>query len=229
MNTHPRFRDTPSPGHPDLERLLELLQAYQGQDAFNQYHQCHPALDRPNGARIRRRNLRAYLETFAAASYVLVGEAAGYAGCRFSGIPFTGEAQIVGPERLSWAHKLDLERSSSGQDPSPGLWRERSGQIVWEALDGRRDCVLWNTFPWHPYGDTLLSNRKPRQNEIDQALEALTCVLRLFAGAEVYAIGRVSQDTLARLGIEAPYIRHPSHGGKARFTQGVRALPRRDR
>jgi hypothetical protein len=76
MNTHPRFRDTPSPGHPDLERLLELLQAYQGQDAFNQYHQCHPALDRPNGARIRRRNLRAYLETFAAASYVLVGGAA---------------------------------------------------------------------------------------------------------------------------------------------------------
>jgi hypothetical protein len=227
MNDQPCFGDTPSSSDTDLERLFELLQAYEGQGAFNQYRDNHPTLDRLNGAGIRRRNLHAYLETFAAASYLLVGEAAGYAGCRFSGIPFTGEVQIVGPECLPWARELGLERSSSGKDPSPGLWRERSGQIVWEAFDGRRDCVLWNTFPWHPYGDELLSNRKPRKSEIDSAIEVLTCILRLFAGAEVHAIGRVSQNTLARLGIDAPYIRHPSHGGKARFTQGVQALPRR--
>jgi hypothetical protein len=88
---------------PSHARLLELLRGYQGEGAFNQYRDWDPELERPDGAAIRRRNLRRYLETFAGASYVLVGEAAGYAGCRFSGIPFTGEAQIVAPECLPWA------------------------------------------------------------------------------------------------------------------------------
>jgi hypothetical protein len=32
--------------------------------------------------------------------------------------------------------------------------------------------------------------------------------------------------TLADLGVAAPYIRHPSHGGKAKFAAGVAALVR---
>jgi hypothetical protein len=212
-----------------VERLLDLLQAYQGERVYNQYLDVdrasspHPALDRPDGAAIRRRNLRRYLEAYASASYVLVGEAAGYAGCRFSGIPFTGEAQIVGPECLPWARGLGFEQSSAGD-----LWRERSGEMVWAAFDGRRDCVLWNAFPWHPHGETPLSNRKPKRSELEQATGVLRCFLALLAHAEVYAIGRVSQDTLGRLGGQAPYIRHPSHGGKSAFERGVRALPLRE-
>jgi hypothetical protein len=202
--------------------LLELLQVYQGEGVFNQYRDVDLALDRPDGAALRRRNLCRYLEAFASASYVLVGEAAGYAGCRFSGMPFTGEAQVVGLDCLPWARGLGFEQSSRGE-----LWRERSGEIVWAAFDGRRDCVLWNAFPWHPYQDKPLSNRKPRRGELAQATDVLRCFLSLFPGAQVYAIGRVSQDTLARLGIDVPYIRHPSHGGKAAFGQGVRALPLR--
>jgi hypothetical protein len=206
-----------------LDRVLELLQTYQGEGAWNQYRDVDSALDRPGGAAIRRRNLRRYLNAFAGASYVLVGEAAGYAGCRFSGMPFTGEAQIVGPGCLPWARGLGFEQSSLGD-----LWRERSGEIVWAAFDGRQDCVLWNAFPWHPYGDKPLSNRKPRRSELEQATEVLRCFLALFPRAQVHAIGRVSQETLGRLGLQAPYIRHPSHGGKSRFVQGVRSLPRRD-
>lgn len=212
-----------------VERLLDLLQVYRGKGVYNQYldvdraSSARPALDRPDGAAVRRRNLRLYLETYASASYVLVGEAAGYAGCRFSGIPFTGEAQIVGPECLPWARGLGFEQSSAGD-----LWRERSGEMVWAAFDGRRDCVLWNAFPWHPHGETLLSNRKPKRGELEQATGVLRCFLALLAHAEVYAIGRVSQDALGRLGVRAPYIRHPSHGGKSAFERGVRALPRRE-
>jgi len=211
-----------------VERLLDLLQVYCGEGVYNQYmdvdraSSAHAVLDRPDGAAIRRRNLRRYLEAYASASYALVGEAAGYAGCRFSGIPFTGEAQIVGPECLPWARGLGFEQSSVGD-----LWRERSGEMVWAAFDGRRDCVLWNAFPWHPHGETPLSNRKPKQGELEQATGVLRCFLALLAHAEVYAIGRVSQDTLGRLGVQAPYIRHPSHGGKSAFERGVRALPRR--
>ena len=206
-----------------LDRLFELLEAYQGQNVFNQYHDCDPELERPDGPAIRRRNLRHYLETFSGAAYLLVGEAAGYAGCRFSGIPFTGEAQIVGSDCLPWACGLGFEQSSLGE-----LWRERSGQIVWQAFGGRRDCALWNAFPWHPHGEKSLSNRKPTRDELGSSTEVLACALAYFSKARAYAIGRVSEAKLAELGVEAVYIRHPSHGGKPRFVAGVRALPHRD-
>jgi hypothetical protein len=118
---------------------------------------------------------------------------------------------------------LGFEQSSLGE-----LWRERSGDMVWAAFDGRLDCVLWNTFPWHPYAGKPLSNRKPTRAEVEQATDVLRCFLALYPRAEVHAIGRVSEESLARLGVHAPYIRHPSHGGKTLFTRGVQALPRLD-
>ncbi|HUT18798.1 MAG TPA: uracil-DNA glycosylase [Anaerolineae bacterium] len=205
-----------------LARLFELLVTYEGDGTFNQYRDYDPQLGKPSAPEIRRRNVRRYLESFSDASYLLVGEAAGYAGCRFSGIPFTGEAQIVGPERLPWAQGLDLQQSSLGE-----AWRERSGTIVWDALGGRRDCALWNAFPWHPHGEDPLSNRRPTQGELDSAAGVLRCILTFFGIAQVYAIGRVSEAQLHRLGTRAPYVRHPSHGGKSRFVASVQSLPRR--
>jgi hypothetical protein len=206
-----------------VDRLIAFLRAYRGEGVTNQYADCDPALERSDGPTIRVDNLRRYLDAFAGTAYLLVGEAAGYAGCRFSGIPFTGEDQITGEGRLPWAEGLGMQQSSLGE-----LWRERSGTIVWQAFAGRRDCVLWNAFPWHPHGVEALSNRKPTRAELDHGGVVLRSVLDLFPHAAVYAIGRVSEDTLARLGVRASYIRHPSHGGKTAFTQAVRALPRRD-
>lgn len=206
------------------DRLIESLTAYQTTRSFNQYQDAHPELDRPNGAAVRRHNLRCYLEAFADARFVLVGEAAGYAGCRFSGIPFTCEAQLVGPERLGWTLGLglddDLARSSTAETP----WVERSARIVWEALGERTDCVLWNAFPWHPFGEAgPLSNRPPGRNRYD-GLEVLRCLLSLFPAAQPCAVGRVAQRALEAIGVQAPYIRHPSHGGKRKFMEGVAAL-----
>ena len=203
-----------------VEHLFDLLAGFQGGGVLNQYRDVTSDLDLPHGAAIRRANLRRYLGLFSGAAYVLVGEAAGYAGCRFSGLPFTGEAQLVGPECLPWACEAGFAQSSIGQP-----WRERSGTIVWQALGQRRDCVLWNAFPWHPFGVKRLSNRRPRQGEMAQAREALTHFLSLFPGAQVYAIGRVSQRALGEIGVEARYIRHPAHGGKAAFVQGIVSLP----
>jgi len=205
-----------------ITELFEHLLSYQGPGVFNQYRDRDPTLDRPDAPATRRANLRRYLESFAGASYALVGEAAGYAGCRFSGIPFTGETQLVGPDPLPWIGAASFGQSSLGKP-----WRERSAQIVWPALDGRRDCVLWNAFPWHPFKDNPLSNRRPRASELRQAADVLRCFLSLFPQATVYAIGRVSQNTMRNLGTAAAYIRHPSYGGKRAFTKGVMALPRR--
>jgi len=204
------------------ERLFDMLVAYRGSRAFNQYRDVHPGLDRPDGAAVRRRNLRHYLKAFATARFVLVGEAAGYAGCRFSGIPFTCEAQLVGPERLDWTKGRDLARSSTQEAP----WVERSARMVWEALAERTDCVLWNAFPWHPLGAAgPLSNRAPGR-DLSHGLDVLHCVLDLFPAAQPVAIGRVAQRALGTIGIEARYVRHPSHGGKRKFVAGVAALGR---
>jgi len=230
---------TPAAQNPDerdkIARLFACLVNFQGEGVFNQYRDVDADLDLPHGAAIRRANLRRYLELFAAAAYVLVGEAAGYAGCRFSGLPFTGEAQIVGPDCLPWA--CPNGPTGSPRRPDEGArdagfaqssvgepWRERSGTIVWQALGQRRDCVLWNAFPWHPHGAESLSNRQPRRAEMAQAREVLTCFLSLFPGAQIYAIGRVSQRALREIGVEAAYIRHPSHGGKTAFVKGIASL-----
>ncbi|MFZ5918416.1 MAG: uracil-DNA glycosylase [Chloroflexota bacterium] len=205
-----------------MERLFALLQGFRGEGVCNQYRDTVPGLDRPDGAAIRYANLRHFLRLFHDAAYVLVGEAAGYAGCRFSGIPFTGEAQLVGVDGLPWAGEAGFAQSSPGRP-----WRERSGSIVWQALGRRRDCVLWNAFPWHPHGAEYLSNRCPRQAEMRQAREVLAHFLSFYPGAQVFAIGRQSQQALSAIGVKAAYIRHPSHGGKTAFVRGVMALPAR--
>jgi hypothetical protein len=202
------------------DRLFDLLAAYEKPGVFNQYRDVHPGLDRPGAAAIRRHNLRRYLEAFAGARFVLVGEAAGYAGCRFSGIPFTCEAQWTGDQPLAWTADVDLARSSAASEP----WTERSASMVWEILEGRPDCVLWNAFPWHPFEvGGPLSNRRPGRDLWD-GLEALKCLLSIFPAAEPYAVGRVAERALERIGVDAAYIRHPSHGGKKKFQAGVRAL-----
>jgi hypothetical protein len=208
--------------HQRYRQLINLLAARPSRDrAFNQYRDVHAQLDRAHGAAIRRRNLGIYLEAFAGARYILVGEAAGYAGCRFSGIPFTGEAQVAGPQPLAWAHGLGLERSSRAGD----LWVERSATMVWEAIGLRRDCLLWNAYPWHPIGSRgPLSNGRPGR-ELSEGLCVLSCLLELWPEAQPCAVGRVGQRALAALGVEAPYLRHPSHGGKRQFTAGLAALP----
>ena len=204
----------------DPDPLFRLLEKYSGPRAFNQYRDVHPELDHPLGDAFRRRNLRHYLEAFAGAQFVLVGEAAGYCGCRFSGIPFTCETQLLGQSRLAWTAGRELARSSASKEP----WQERSATIVWEALGSRADCVLWNAFPWHPFGPAgPLSNRPPGR-DLHDGLDALSCFLALFPAAQPQAIGRVAERALEAIGVRAPYIRHPSHGGKRRFVEGVTGL-----
>ena len=165
----------------NLDNLFHLLKNHPGSPTiFNQYTADHGELDLPAGAQIRCHNLRCYLEAFAAARYALVGEAAGYAGCRFSGIPFTCEDQLLGTEPLPWTQGRDLARSSSTAD---SLWVERSARTVWAVLGQRADCVLWNAFPWHPFRpDEPLSNRAPGR-ALSQGFEVLGCFLHVCDGS----------------------------------------------
>ena len=76
------------------------------------------------------------------------------------------------------------------------------------------DVLLWNVVPTHP--GTATSNRAPSRAEIAAARPFLDEMTR---GRTVIAVGRVAAAAL-----EAPYVRHPSHGGAAAFASGLRHM-----
>jgi uracil-DNA glycosylase len=136
--------------------------------------------------------LRDYLESRADAHVVLVGEAAGYRGARISGIPFTSERQITGVGRA-----------------------EATATVVHRVLikfGVEDEVLLWNVVPTHPGSEK--SNRRPTRAEVAAASPFLHELTR---GRTAIAVGRLAAAVL-----EAPYVRHPSHGGAAAFEQGLR-------
>ncbi len=216
-------------GSGSLDVLLERLQHYRGPAVFNQYAEVDLHYDRPDGAQRRRANMRLYLEQFRDAAYVLVSEAPGYAGARFSGVSFTDERFLFGEHALPWVRECGRYLRSS-RDDRP-LSREMSATIVWSALADRRDIIFWPTFPWHPVGARgPMSNRPPRSGEILAGREVLQWFLdAVFPGRTVLAVGRYGHAALKALGYAgAGYIRHPAQGGATEFRRGIAALARRD-
>jgi uracil-DNA glycosylase family 4 len=141
---------------------------------------------------LRRSRLREHLATRSDSTYMLVGEAAGYRGARVSGVPFTSERQL------------------SGTGPA-----EATATIVHRVLAElgiENDVLLWNVVPTHP--GTASSNRRPTRAEVDAARPFLDELTR---GRRVVAVGRLAAQVL-----DAPYVRHPSHGGARPFAEGLK-------
>ena len=207
-----------------LAALLRLLARPALPGLFNPYCDLDRELDLATAPRRRRSNLREYLRAHRLAKRVLVGEAAGYNGCRFSGIPFTGEDLLVGDKPLPWTSGRSLSRSSRGE----ALRSERSANIVWSAIAGDRRLVLWNAVPWHPHrrGEAL-SNRKPTGKEEAAGRHLLGTFLELYPDAFPVAVGRVAEAAVEKLGKNAIYLRHPSMGGQKKFLAGLADVKRR--
>lgn len=204
--------------------LRELYRGPMGDGVCNPYRDEDPKLDLPGAARQRRRNLEAYLERVGQPRLVLLGEALGFRGGRFSGIAFTSERQLAGQKerRLPWATDPPFQPTSR----NPALWLEPSGSVVWDAIGGDpRGVLLWNSFPWHPPGAAgPLSNRTPERSLFLANLHVLEQLLEEVRGARIVAVGRTAQAALAALEVDAPAVRHPAHGGAALFRRQVAEL-----
>lgn len=159
---------------------------------------------------------------------LLIGEAPGYQGCRFSGVPFTNEALICAGR----IPRIPATPFTAREKP----WSEPSATIVWETLHvlGVADqTIMWNAFPWHPHkpGEPH-SNRTPTTTEVRGGLHILSEVCKLFAdelGARIVAVGNKSAEALTLLGRHLgtntfERVRHPSMGGANKFRGGLRAL-----
>ncbi len=210
-------------------RQLEaiLIRAPSTDTVFNQYRDFNGEVDVPAAAAIRRDNLRAYLKAACESATVLVvGEAAGPWECRFSGIPFTGERQLLDPsfpykgERSS---RCDPRRPTRGPIPP---FVSASAKAFWGVmLPCHRQFVLWNALPLHPHqpGEPL-SVRNPGRREVAEFGDALGLVISHLSPGLIIAVGRKAEEQLEALGEAPAYVRHPSQGGRDAFAAGMKRL-----
>ena len=184
--------------------------------AFPMFREADPALEQPDGAARRRANATAYLDARAGrAPLLLVGEAMGYAGGRFSGIAFTAERTLT-----SWGAPFQATSLR------PEGWAEQSGTIVHGALGAlglSAETVLWNVVPAHPHKPGRpLSNRTPSAGELRAGADVLAELIARLEPRATVAVGRSAERALGELGLPCDAaVRHPANGGATAFRQGL--------
>jgi uracil-DNA glycosylase len=178
---------------------------------LNPYSYAHPDTDQTGAAVSRQTNLLNYLSHFQEKPRILiVGEAPGPWGCRFSGVPFTSERQLANGE-LPFPG-----RPTSTLNPPAA---ERSATIFWETLKLHHDQFLvWNSLPLLPHAPNDPTRlRPPKKSELIEYQHILETVISLLQPEVLLAVGRRAQQALKLLNRPCQYLRHPSHGGKSEF------------
>ena len=221
MNTNRRDFDT---FWGCLEAILAAVPSTN--TVFNQYRDHNDDVDLPCAASIRTENLRRYMAVATeTASVLVVGEAAGPWGCRFSGIPFTGEKQLLAP-----SFPVRGDRSSRAipafQTKVAPPFISRSAEAFWGVMlpyYGR--FLVWDAFPLHSHKpDDFLTVRNPSSGEVSQFGKALRLIKAYLKPTHIVSVGRKAFDELDALGEHSIYVRHPSRGGKQKFTAGMQDL-----
>jgi len=207
-----------------LEAILTSLPSTA--TVFNQYRDSNDAVDLPEAAAIRTENLRRYMaEATESASFLVIGEAAGPWGCRFSGVPFTGERQLLDPS-FPLSGRRSSKANPNRQTKVNPPYVSKSAEAFWDVmLPYRCHFVLWDAFPLHSHqpGDAL-TVRNPTKGEVSQFAEALRLLEAYVAPKHIVAVGRKAFDEFEALGQAPKYVRHPSRGGKKEFTIGMQQL-----
>ena len=218
-----------------VDRFVAQLRAFSGPNVFNPWADFDPAHDALRAApAIRGRQLAAYLtERASRARLLLVAEAAGYQGAKFSGIAMTSERILLGHLAAKGITPQDVirlppERTSRPAEKPLGF-NEPTATVVWGTLLGAgvdpRAWVNWNAFACHPHRPGApLSNRTPTRTELEAGRELLRGFLQLYPRAEVVALGRHAAHSLGLLEVPHRGGRHPSMGGASRFRAEILAI-----
>ena len=207
-------------------RLIDTLPASQP-GLFNPWHDWCDADDRSSpqgGPEGRLARLAAHLDC--EPRYILCGQSPGWQGCRYSGIAFTCERQVIegGIPRLA-----PISSRLTRTDPPVDALSEPSATVMWNTLHGlgiAGEVVLWNALQLHPHRPAVpWSNRTPKWSEVELGARALELLLEAFPDAKVIAVGLKSKDLLEALDIHPNgHLRHPAHGGARHFAEELRRL-----
>ena len=240
-----------------LDKFLRLLTASPSGAVFNPWWAIDEENDvGPHSPAIRRKHLAVYFrERVGKARLAIVGEALGYRGGHFSGIPMTSERMLLGKQpdivaalcgRRNLLERADdacrrpplqilsgiKPRRTSKPSVCPNGFSEPTATIVWGALLKigvlSDEFVLWNAFPWHSFDPHrgLLSNRMPNKSEQLSGRPALKAFLELFPCEQIVALGKIAAAQLKQLGLNAHCVRHPASGGAKLFRQQIARIVR---
>jgi uracil-DNA glycosylase len=202
--------------------LVMSLSVFRAPNVFNPWGEVD-TLDRLHAFGAMDRRTRLYQHFDCTPRFLLIGEAPGYQGCHFSGVPFTNEKLLLD----GVVPRVTCDgRITTREKP----WSEPSATIVWRTLHElgiAESTVMWNAFAWHPHkpGEPM-SNRAPTRAELIAGAFALRAVLEHFDGAKLIAVGQVALKAIDRLNLGGPWepsaVRHPSMGGAKEFEMGMR-------
>jgi uracil-DNA glycosylase len=217
-----------------VERFIGLLKKSPSFAVFNPWWQIDKRNDiGPRSPAIRREQLRAYLcERLGKPRVAVVGEALGYRGGHFSGIPMTSERILLGKKKDAGIMSAQIfssitPRRTSKSRKCPDGFSEPTATIVWSTLLklglSPEQFVLWNAFPWHSFDSRrgMLSNRTPTKSERSAGLPVLNAFLDLFPCDEIVALGNVAASQLKELNAQIHQVRHPASGGAKLFRQQI--------
>ena len=240
-----------------LDHFLRLLKKSPSAAVFNPWWEVDAQNDiGSNAPAIRRKQLSLYLrERLGNARLAIIGEALGYRGGHFSGIPMTSERALLGkqPDIIAalcerrylrgkgnhGGHRPPLQilsgfkpcRTSKPEKLADGF-SEPTATIVWGTLlrlSLKPDqFALWNAFPWHSFDPRrgLLSNRTPNKSERTAGLPVLKAFLGLFPCDQVVALGKIAAAQLEELNVNAYCVRHPASGGAKIFREQMARILR---
>ena len=221
-------------GIDSLQRFLKLLRKSPPGAVFNPWWEVDEQNDiGPGAPAIRQNQLRAYLEKrLRKAQLALIGEAVGYRGGHFTGIPMTSERLLLGRSNKIPMKSNDFfseinPRRTSKPEKCPDGFSEPTATIVWGTLLrlGLKpdEFVLWNAFPWHSFDSRrgILSNRMPNKSERAAGTPVLEAFFELFPCGDVVALGKVAASQLEELDANVHRVRHPASGGARLFRQQI--------
>src|SRR5436190_3753870 len=197
-----------------VDHFLRLLKKSPSGAVFNPWWE----VDRENDIGriapiIRRQQLRAYVkERLGRAKLVVIGEALGYRGGHFSGIPMTSERMLLRKQR----HIVEGIKPRRTSKPSvcPNGFSEPTATIVWGALLKigvlPDEFVLWNAFPWHSFDPHRgpLSNRMPNKTEQLSAQPVLKASLESLPSLQIVSLGTIAEAQPKHLSPNAQSVRH---------------------
>lgn len=223
-----------------IDAVLDRLAATEAPQACaNPYSVYLPGVDiAPEAPGIRLRQLCAYLQRRKkTARLMLVAEAPGYQGARFSGIAMTCERTLLG-RKSGVPPQAVLGDGPAERTSHPDTGRNRpetahgfcepTASIVWRelvALGLTDQAVLWNVFPFHPHrAGAPLTNRTPSHAEVAAHLDIIADLHAAFAPCRLICIGNTARDHLRPLYPDLPALRHPANGGASKFRDGLRRL-----
>ena len=195
-----------------VENFIMLLKQVKSPNLFNPYTDICPVHDIGKGSpEIRVNNLRSYFTLLKTSDVLLMGEAAGYLGCRRTGLAFTDERTY---RILKQNFGITLFKATKS-----GKEKEMSATYVWSVL---RKLVnppfLWNIVPFHPHEpNNPLSNRTPTKEDHEAVKDVVKYFLDNTTFTQIFAVGNVAKKKLKELKYDVNYIRHPSYGGANKF------------